>query len=106
MPARVSGSTATPAAAPSPTTTTSTGLRLVAMVFAGSVEFLPERLGRIFHALVFGANGQLSAGITDEIPAGEVLVAAVDRVAEHAFEREAAHAIEKSAQVGRLIVVD
>src|ERR1700734_1591831 len=34
-PARASGSTATPPAAPNPTTATSTGFRLMAMVFSG-----------------------------------------------------------------------
>src|SRR5689334_9400660 len=106
MPARVRGSTATPAAAPSPTTTTSTGFRLVAMIFSRPIQLLPEGLGRILHALVLGANGEFRAGITDQIPAGEVLVAPVDRIAEHAFEREAAHSIEKAAQVRRLIIVD
>src|SRR3954467_12299509 len=110
MPARVSGSTATPAAAPSPTTTTSTGLRLVAMIFfraaAGRVEFLAERLGRSLHALIFRPHGHFRAGVTDQIPAGEIFIAAIDRSAKHAFKREAARAIEKPAQVRRLVVVD
>src|SRR5690348_5501125 len=107
MPARVRGSTATPAAAPSPTTTTSTGLRLVAMIFAcGSEKFPAEGLGGSLHALVFRAIGEFGTRITDEIPAGEVLVAAIVRIAEHSFECEAAHAIEKAAQVGRLVAVD
>src|SRR4029077_9636907 len=99
MPARVRGSTATPAAAPSPTTTTSTGLRLVAMIFSRPVQFLAERFGRSLHTLVLRADGKLRARLTDQIPAREVRVPAIDRIAEHALEREAAHAIKEPAQV-------
>src|SRR5947207_2467935 len=96
-PARAKGSTATPPAAPSPITATSTGFRLVAM-FA-SIERLPVRRGGRLHTLVLGPHGHLRAGITDEIPAGEVFVAAVGGIAEHAFEREPARAVEEAAQV-------
>ncbi len=67
---------------------------------------LRNGLGGVFILWSSGPTASLAPGITDQIPAGEVLVAAIDRVAEHAFEREAAHAIEEAAQVGRLIIVD
>src|ERR1700674_2912764 len=98
------GSTATPPAAPSPITATSTGFRLVAMI--ASIERLPVGRGGSLHTLVFETHRHLRAGITDEIPAGEILVAAIGGIAEHAFEREAPHAVEEAAQVGGLAGVD
>src|SRR5580698_11030685 len=99
-PARASGSTATPPAAPKPTTATSTGFRLMAMALAGSAA--ARWIGRVMigldvhaHLLIVGRGGQTRPGISDEIPAREILVAAVVGIAEHAFQGEPPGAIEK-----------
>src|SRR5262249_17527085 len=43
---------------------------------------------------------QLPAGESDQAPAGEVLVAAVDRVGEHPFHRVRAHGVEEGGRRG------
>ena len=53
----------------------------------------------------------LRAGKTDEAPAGEVLVAAIDRVGEHAFHRVRAERVEEGlrrgpGEAGRLAVLE
>src|SRR5579863_1184214 len=103
-PARASGNTATPPAAPSPITATSTGFRLTAMFIQcarSRVVCGPAiRLRRCAHLLIFGRHGKTRTGIPDEIPPGEVLVTAVKGIAEHAFEGQAPNAIEERARVG------
>src|SRR5215813_4885028 len=92
-PARASGSAATPPAAPSPMMTTSVFLRLMAMAapFDRERHVVIDRLAYGLrahrHTLVVGAHRQADAGIADEIPADEVGVAAVIRIAERALNR-------------------
>src|SRR6478672_5975229 len=104
-PARVRGSAAVPPAAPSPTMTTSVFLSLVAM--SASARDLEDgvvggRLVRRLHLrpdpLLDGGHGQLDPGELDQVPAHEVRVAAVVRVAEHALQRVLAHGLEERAR--------
>src|SRR5690349_1229136 len=106
-PAAASGSTATPPAPPKPTTTTSARSSLVAIalsrgrvlvelrVIVGGAERGLE-LG--VHALLFGRHRQAQTRIADELPADEVLIAAVARIAERAFERVPEHELEERAR--------
>src|SRR5262245_60810764 len=106
-PARASGSAATPPTAPRPTMTTSVFLRLMAM----AAPFDRERhivIGRLAnglrprrHALVLGADGKPDTGIADEIPANEIGVAAVIRIAERALDGVRAQEREEGGRVGR-----
>ena len=57
-----------------------------------------SRLERRIHALLLGRDGEAQARVTDELPADEILVAAVVRVAERAFERVAEHELEERAR--------
>src|SRR5580692_2142328 len=99
-PARASGSTATPPAAPNPTTATSTGFRLMAMlVSGGAVGGVMIGLNLNAHLLVGGGGGQARAGIADQVPAREVLVAPIKWVAKHAFHGETPGAIEERTGV-------
>src|SRR5947207_6648232 len=97
-PARASGSTATPPAAPRPTTATSTGFRLVAM--AASVCGCAHGLDRHDNLLLLGGDREPRARIADQIPAGEIPVPAVEGISEHTFERQLANAQEKRARIG------
>src|ERR1700722_953812 len=103
-PARASGKTATPPAAPSPTTATSTGGRLVAMVWSRAFSGGP--VGRVvigfdFHAhlLIVGRSGKALSRVPEQIPAREILVAAVEGIAEHPFHGETPRAIEERASI-------
>src|ERR1700674_3652253 len=100
-PARVSGSTAKPPAPPKPTTATSTGFRLMAILYA------PRRnavgLGLDIHPLVFRTCRRARAGIADQIPSGEIPVAAIVGISEHAFERQPPGAGEELARVGEAL---
>src|SRR5262245_17515297 len=92
-PAWASGRAATPPTAPSPTMTTSVLLRFVAM----TASFLGEHLevvcrpaiGRRLHAhaLVVLGDRHAEPGAADEIPADEVRIPAIIRIAEHALDR-------------------
>src|SRR5579863_4115628 len=104
-PARASGSTATPPAAPNPTTATSTGLRLMATMFCSPRRPM-IRLGRSVHLLHIRGGCETRSGILDQIPSSEILVAAVVRIAEHAFERQPARASEERLQVVSFSIVD
>src|SRR5450755_2077073 len=84
-PARASGSTATPPAPPRPITTTSTGFILTAMVLCASPGRHAQRLDRFFYALIVRRNRHAGTWIADQIPAGKVAIAAVERVTKHAF---------------------
>src|SRR5690348_16187587 len=106
-PPAASGSTATPPAPPKPTTTTSVRSSLVAIALTRRrvlVELrtviggIAQRLELRIHALLLGRHGQAQPRIADELPADEVLIAAVVRVAERAFERVAEHELEKRAR--------
>src|ERR1700677_4133639 len=97
-PARASGNTATPPAAPSPTTATSTGLRLMAVT--ASIRGTPQRFQRILDLLIVAGCGQARAGIGDQVPSAKLRVAAVVRIRQHAFERQPADAFEEWAGVG------
>src|SRR5262245_15358807 len=123
-PACASGSAATPPAAPSPMMTTSMSLSRVAMshpclpvriegaevrrtALAGARRRLGERivvvrrlvirlqLTLLEPLLIDGGDHGAHAGITDEIPADEVRVAAVVRIAERALMRVAEHQREE-----------
>src|SRR6476620_12798329 len=105
MPACASGSAATPPAAPSPMITTSVSFSLVAMrqilmrVHVALRRRLVERLvvvGRFVirlqlvrfeRLLVRRCHHRANAGVAEQIPADEIRVAAVVRVAEHALPR-------------------
>src|SRR6267378_6897729 len=111
MPACASGSAATPPAAPTPTMTTSVSLSLVAMVVSFSkargapppplavfdevvfVRRLVIRLQRLrLEAfLIRRRHHRADARIGDQIPADEVRVAAVVRIAERALMGVAEH---------------
>src|SRR5579883_570673 len=99
-PARASGSTATPPAAPRPITATSTGFRLMAIVRPQSRPAV--RLDCDFHLLVFGRDGNARPGIADHLPAAEVGISAVVGIAEHAFQRQAAEPGENGTRVGEV----
>src|SRR5215469_13424444 len=98
-PERASGSTATPPAAPSPITATSTGFSL--MLMARAVGGLVQRLGQLAHLLVVRTHRQARSRIADQIPAGEILVAAIIRVGEHDLQRQPPHTIKECLRVGR-----
>src|SRR5689334_5357225 len=106
-PAAASGSTATPPAPPSPTTTTSARSSLVAIALACRrvlvelcvvVSRALQRLELRVHALLLRSHGEAQARIADELPADEVSIAAVVRVAERAFERVPEHELEERAR--------
>src|SRR5262245_8922406 len=99
MPAWAMGSAATPPAAPRPMTTTSVSLRRVAMIVTAVV--IPRRglrehrvvVGRLVIRLERDADPLIGfghdspdAGIAEQIPADEVRVAAVERIAECALD--------------------
>src|SRR4051812_21384156 len=103
MPAWASGSAATPPAAPSPMITTSVSLSLVAMrLVLVRVQIalrgrLAERLvvvGRLVirlqlvcleRLLIRGRHHRAHAGVPEQVPADEIRIAAVIRIAEHAL---------------------
>src|SRR6185503_14007244 len=106
-PAAASGSTATPPAPPRPTTTTSARSSLVAIALTRArvlvelcvvVSRALERLELRVHALLLRSHREAQARIADELPADEVLIAAVVRVAERAFERVPQHELEERAR--------
>src|SRR5262245_7214614 len=99
MPALPSSAARMPPAAPTPTMTTS--------VFFGCHGSSPPARGLRLQAddgharecllarhVLRGEHG-LRAGETDQPPAGEILVAAIDRVGEHAFHRMGAQRVEE-----------
>src|SRR5262245_22368639 len=100
MPALPSSAARIPPAAPTPTMTTSDfsvamaisspsapGLRLQAD--NGQAR---ERLAALH---VLGGEFRLRAGKSNQLPAGKVLVAAIDRVGEHPFHRVRTHGVEE-----------
>src|SRR5258706_447391 len=95
-PARHSGSTATPPAAPSPTTATSTGFRLMAILFA-SPRRPTNRLGRFIHALHIRRSREPRTGIANDVPSLASDVAAIVRIAEGAL-----HCVRSSGVEERL----
>src|SRR6185295_1981980 len=109
MPACAIGSAATPPVAPRPMITTSVSLSRVAMdvleiIMAprrGLVEHrvvvrrLVIGLERDAHLLLVGGDDRPHAGIAEEIPADEVVVAAVERIAERALDGVRAHEREE-----------
>src|SRR5262245_56043884 len=109
-PACASGSAATPPTAPRPTMTTSTSLSLVAMA-----HFRHRRVvGGRFHehvvvvgglmvgrqlrtqSLLLGRHDRAHARIREQVPADEVGVAAVKRIAKGALNRVGAYQAKKS----------
>src|SRR5262245_23322248 len=110
-PACASGSAATPPAAPSPMMTTSVFLSSVAMRTA----FMTERgtrgtlarehpvvvrghMGRRWPAiqlLLITGHGQAHARVANEIPAGEIRVAAVVRIAKRSLDRVRENEVEE-----------
>src|SRR5262249_17844756 len=123
-PACASGSTATPPAAPRPMTTTSVSLSLVAMSEISRVRAvihwrIPPRgrlverfevVGRsvirferagLERLLVGRRHHRPHAWIPDQVPADEVGIAAVIRVAESALARVAEHHVEELRRAAR-----
>src|SRR5712691_9474931 len=106
-PAWASGRAATPPTAPSPTMTTSVFLRFVAM----AASFLREHLeivcrpaiGRRLHAhaLVVRGDRHAEPGVANQVPADEVRVPAIIRVAEHALDRMCPNQVEEGGRVWR-----
>src|SRR5436190_7778634 len=111
-PARAMGSAATPPMAPRPMMTTSVCLSRVAMDILetiitvvtscrGPVEHrvVVRRLvigrQRDAHLLLVGGHDRANAGIAEEIPADEVVVAAVKRIAKRALNGVRAHEREE-----------
>src|SRR5690348_13393109 len=99
-PAWVSGRTATPPAAPRPMITTSVLLRSVAI--AAAFPEHREVVGRAMvrrdpraHLLFRGRDRRANARIADQIPADEVGVASVIRIAERPFDRVRTHQVEE-----------
>src|ERR1700749_3793676 len=90
-PARASGRTATPPAAPRPTTTTSVFLRLTAIAASLVLEHgigigrNPED-ARLLHLLFGSAHGHPEARIAYQTPSDEVRVPAVIGIAERALD--------------------
>src|SRR5215471_18837072 len=99
-PARAKGSTATPPAAPSPITATSTGLRLMA-IFCPSPGREVDGFDGHVHLLFFRGGSQPRAGITDQVPACEILITAVERIAESPLQRQTPDAGEEGPRVRR-----
>src|SRR5829696_7098323 len=105
MPACARGSAATPPAAPSPMITTSVSFSLVAMrqilvrvrvalrrrlverLVVVSRFVIRRQLMRFERLLVGWRHHRADAGVAEQIPADEVRVASVVRVAEHALSR-------------------
>src|SRR5262245_38670723 len=95
IPAFVSGQTAVPPAAPVPTMTTSTGFSTSGMSQPpcqrleqrDRVRRLQARARDDVELLVVGADDEPRPREADELPADEVRVPAVHRVAEHALHR-------------------
>src|SRR5690242_13927439 len=96
MPALASSAARIPPAAPAPTMTTSVFSVAMALAPRLGLQAGHRQPGEGFPALHVGlGESRLRTGETNELPAGEVLVAAIDRVGEHAFDRVGAHRIEK-----------
>ncbi len=69
------------------------------------------RRERVLALQVLGREQRLRAGEVDQPPAGEVLVAAVDRVGEHALHGVRAHGVEEQrrrrpGEPGRLVLLE
>src|SRR5688572_8545967 len=110
-PACASGRAATPPAAPRPTMTTSVRRRSTGMIVAVGSQSRARRLllrehgevvrrlmrrGRpCVEALIARRHGQADARVADEIPAYEIGVAAVVRVAERALNRVRQQEVEE-----------
>src|SRR6185503_8806422 len=118
-PAAASGSTATPPAPPRPTTTTSARSSLVAIALARArvlvelrvvVSRALKRLELRVHALLLGGHREPQSRITDELPADELAIATVVRIAERPFERVTEHELEERArrrrETGRAILLE
>src|SRR5262245_45300053 len=131
MPAWAIGSAATPPAAPRPMMTTSVSLSRVAMsVVAGTrgsafarlalrrdtavviqrgafhehrvvVGRLVIRLDGDAHPLLVGGDDRSDAGIADQVPANEIRVAAVERIAERALDGVRADKVEEARRTSR-----
>src|SRR3954470_12287948 len=104
MPALLSSAARIPPAPPTPTMTTSVFslaiLRPPRRRFGLRLQAHHRRTREGLFALEFGfAELRLGAGKTDEPPAREVLVAAIDGVGKHALHRMGAQRIEESARV-------
>src|ERR1700681_2434084 len=99
-PARASGSTASPPAAPRPITTTSVLGRLT-----GAMHQLlcgnPGTRWLSVHCLHLSTDVHSGTGIFDQIPTYKVRVTTIGRVAEHASQRVPANQFEK----GRAIAI-
>src|SRR6516162_9234814 len=99
VPALASSAARIPPAAPIPTITTS--VFSIAMTVSYSARGFGLQAGhrqsrKGLAALHVGrGEHRLRAGKADQTPAGEVLVAAVDRVGEHAFDRVGSQRIEE-----------
>src|SRR5215472_4689513 len=103
MPALPSSAARMPPAAPTPTMTTS--VFSVAMAYPPSPSLRlqsddrqPRERSAAQH--VGGGEFHLCARESHQAPAGEVLVAAVNRVGEHPFHRVRAHGVEESGRRG------
>src|SRR5688572_17034080 len=106
-PAAARGSAATPPPAPSPTMTTSACLSRLAMSASSRLVLLLEaeqrKVGRrlvsrphdCVERLLLRLEVQLDAGEAEQVPADELLVAAVERVAERPLERVLADGLEE-----------
>src|SRR5262249_16766284 len=104
MPALPSSAARIPPAAPTPTMTTSVFSLAMAPILPSARLGLPGAEGRPrerFPAL-HARRGEfhLPAGESGQAPAGEVLVAAVNRVGEHSFHRVRAHGVEEGSRRG------
>src|SRR5215467_7065388 len=111
-PAWASGRAATPPTAPSPTITTSVFLRFVAI----AASFLREHLevvrrpaiGRRLHAhaLVVLGDRQTNPRVADQVPANEVCVTTIVRIAEHALDRMRPDQVEEGGRGWRKALGD
>src|SRR5215472_1696798 len=104
MPALPSSAARIPPAAPTPTMTTSVFSVAMAHILPSAGLGLQTNDGqpREWSAALHVRRGelQLPAGESDQPPAGEVLVAAVNRVGEHPFHRVRAHGVEEGGRRG------
>src|SRR5262249_62208607 len=101
------GSRAPPRPAPTPPMTTSVFLRSMAMAASLHSEGC-IRVGGLahgfcphVHALLVGGDYQAQAGVTDQIPADEIGIAAVVGIAERALDGVGAHEVEERRGVRR-----
>src|SRR5215475_12206412 len=99
MPALPSSAARMPPAAPTPTITTSVFSVAMALTLHALVPRLQadDRFAgeRLFARQIVGRELRLRAREADQTPTGEALVAAVDRVGEHALDGVLVHDIEE-----------